>query len=445
MKISTYLCQNTIAIVLLVFISSSSYAQNQAFFDTNGNKIIDPCGNEFVMRGVNYSLADDWNFPGNLNNGKELSSQIVLANPNTVRIQWYVDYGQPSRPALTLVGLDSVISRFAAANIVSILEIHDFTHIHTDTTAFNSQVIGWWTSQPVLNLISKHKSHMIVNVANEYGPAMYPAPTYTLNPNYASQITTWVTHYRNIITRLRNAGIEVPIIIDAPNYGMDYQTVINNATVFNNHDPLNRIIMSCHAYWNSNASEMISIVNQLSLLTVPVIFGEIGNVDFACDPIQMNSLLQACQDKDMGWLAWTWNRDECSARNMTANQPGNPNSTTDGQFSTLTAYGQTIVNNVNFGLSNHASKADFSCLLGVETIKNRIEIYPNPVTDILHLNIGSSFQKTVITVFDANGRIVLRENLSFEKMEINMENLKKGVYLVHVEIDNQPTIFRILK
>ena len=445
MKITTYLQRNSIVLVLLSFICLNGYTQNQAFFGTNGNKIVDPCGNEFVMRGVNYSLADDWNFPGNLNNGKELSSQIILANPNTVRIQWYVDYGQPSRPSLTLAGLDSVISRFAAANITTVLEIHDFTHIHTDTTAFNTQVIGWWTSQLVLNLINKHKSHIFVNVANEYGPAMYPAPNYTLNPNYASQITTWVTHYKTIITSLRNAGIEVPIIIDAPNYGMDYQTVINNGTVFNNHDPLNKIIMSCHAYWNSNASEMASIVNQLSALTVPVIFGEVGNVDFACAPIQMNSLLQACQDKDMGWLAWTWNRDECSVRNMTANQPGNPNSTTDGQFSTLTAYGQTIVNNANFGLADHAEKADFSCLLGVETIKNTIEIYPNPVADVLYLKIGNSFQKSIVTVFDVNGRAVLRDSLSFEKMEINMEHLNKGIYLVHVEIDNQSTVFRVLK
>ncbi|MCO5259456.1 MAG: cellulase family glycosylhydrolase [Crocinitomicaceae bacterium] len=445
MKWNNNVSQRLNALLVLLLITFSGLTQNQDYFTTSGNKIKDPCGNNFIPRGVNYSLADDWNFPGNLNNGKELSSQISLANPNTVRIQWYVDYGQSSRPALTLVGLDSVISRFAAANIASILEIHDFTHIHTDTTLFNSQVVAWWTSQPILDLIEKHQSHIFVNVANEYGPSLYPPPTYTTNPNYAAEITTWVKHYKNVIVRLRNAGIKVPIVIDAPNYGMDYQTVVSNATVFNNHDPLNRIIMSCHTYWGTDAAGMAAIVNQLSALTVPVIFGEVGNVDFSCNAIPMNSFLEACQDKDMGWLAWTWNRDECDDRNMTDNQPGVPSSTTDGMFSTLTAYGQTIVNNAIFGLANHAVKADFSCLLGLETIENKIEIYPNPVNDILHILVNQPYQQLQITVFDMNGKEILSEELSAGNTAINTESLEKGVYILQVEVDNQPIVLRILK
>ncbi len=425
---------------IFLIAKSDVNAQLSSFFETQGNKIVDPCGNDFVMKGVNYSLSDDWNFPGNLNTGRELSSQIILANPNTVRIQWYVDYGQPSRPALSLVGLDSVISRFAAADIVTVLEIHDFTHIHTDTTAFNTNVVAWWTSQPVLDLIEKHKSHIFVNVANEYGPAMYPAPNYTLNPNYNSQITTWVTHYKNVVNRLRNAGIEVPIIIDAPNYGMDYQTVINNATIFNDNDPLHRIIMSCHAYWNSTASEMTSIVNQLSALTLPVILGEIGNVDFACNAIQMNSVLDACQNKGLGWLAWTWNRDECSMRNMTANQPGVYNSPTDGQFSTLTTYGDVIVNNPSFGLANHSAKAQFSCALELEKIENGVLFYPNPVKDELVISVNYPFTNFECSIVDLNGKTRLISN----NTRLNISELESGIYFLKVQIDGKSSVLKLV-
>lgn len=429
-------------VLLISFLSFGSvFSQTTGLFETNGTKIIDPCGNEFIMRGVNYSLADDWNFPGNLNNGKELSAQIIQANPNTVRIQWYVDYGQPARPQLTLTGLDSVISRFAAADIATVLEIHDFTHIHTDTALFNTQVIGWWTSQAVLELIEKHQSHLFVNVANEYGPAMYPAPNYTLNPNYAAEITRWITHYKNVITRLRNAGIEVPIMIDAPNYGMDYQVVINNATVFNNHDPLNRIVMSCHAYWNETAGGMESIVNQLAALTVPVVFGEVGNVDFSCNAIQMNSLLAKAQEKQMGWLAWTWNRDECAVRNMTSNEPGNPASTTDGQFSTLTAYGQTIVNNVTFGLAAHSQKAEFSCLLGVETIEQVLDVYPNPVQDVLYVSIDQAFNEVEIVLVDLNGRI----RKTHTGTQLDTSDLEHGIYFVQISVDGVRYVVKIIK
>lgn len=433
---------NLFTISFLTFLSSSPivFSQNQYFFGTNGNKIIDPCGNDFIIRGINYSLADDWNFPGNLNNGKELSSQIILANPNTVRIQWYVDYGQPSRPALTLTGLDSIISRFAAADIATILEIHDFTHIHTDTVSFNTQVVGWWTSQAVLELIEKHRSHLFVNVANEYGPAMYPAPNYTLNPNYATEIAVWVTHYKSVITRLRAAGIEIPIIIDAPNYGMDYQTVISNATGFNNHDPLNRIIMSCHAYWNETTNGMEAIVNQLSVLPVPVIFGEVGNVDFSCTPIPITNLLEFCQEKNMGWLAWTWHRDECPTRNMTSNET-NPSSTSDGQFATLTTYGQTIVNNPVFGLENHAVKANFSCSLGIHPMERDIHVYPNPVNSELHVSTNQLFHTLYIEVTDLNGKIRKQANTPL----IDMQEIEKGIYFARITIDGKESIVKIVK
>lgn len=429
-------------VLFIAFVLSAYVSHTQNVFSTNNNQIIDVCGQVFIPRGVNYSLADDWNFPGNLNNGKELSNQIALANPNTVRIQWYVDYGQPSRPALTLEGLDSVISRFARNNIVSILELHDFTHIHTDTTAFNDQLLNWWLSPEILNLIDKHKSHLFLNVANEYGPALYPAPNYTLNPNYDTEVATWVTHYKNIISALRNGGIQVPIVIDAPNYGMDYQTVMDNATGFNNHDVLNNIIMSCHAYWGVTSSEMESIVNQLASLTVPVIFGEVGNVDFQCNTIQMNSFLTACQTNNMGWLAWTWNRDECAQRNMTANEPGNPSSTTDGQFSTLTAYGQTIVNNTAFGLANHAIKADFSCLLSIANQKEILaSIYPNPVQSVLNIQINQPFNDLQVTIFDVNGKICLKS----DTQQINISTLEKGVYFVKVNVDGKSQAFKIIK
>lgn len=433
--------KSTCMLLISLLSFGSTFSQTTELFETSGNKIIDPCGNEFIMRGVNYSLADDWNFPGNLNNGKELSTQIIQANPNTVRVQWYVDYGQPARPQLTLTGLDSVISRFAAADIATVLEIHDFTHIHTDTTLFNAQVVGWWTSQPVLELIEKHQSHLFVNVANEYGPAMYPAPNYTLNPNYAAEITTWVTHYKNVIMRLRNAGIDVPIMIDAPNYGMDYQTVINHAVAFNNHDPLNRIIMSCHAYWNETAGGMESIVNQLAGLTVPVVFGEVGNVDFSCNAIQMNSLLAKAQERQMGWLVWTWNRDECAVRNMTANEPGNPASATDGQFSTLTAYGQTIVNNPTFGLTAHAQKADFSCLLGLPAIEHTIAVYPNPVQDGITISIEQPFYNIEITLVDVNGKIRKTHTGTY----LETSGLQQGIYFLHISVDGSSYVLKLAK
>ena len=419
---------------LSAFILTHPLQAQTETFTTNGNQLVDPCDVVFMPRGVNYSLADDWNFPSNLNDGRERSAEIVQANPNTVRIQWYVDYGNASRPALTLEGLDSVITRFARANVVSILELHDFTHIHTDTTAFNNELISWWTSPEVLDLIDKHKSHLLVNIANEYGPALYPAPNYTLNPNYAAEITTWVQHYKSCISYLRNAGITVPIIIDAANYGMDYQAVIDYGSEFNTHDPLNRIVMSCHAYWNSNAAGMESIVAQLSVLTVPVIFGEVGNVDFSCSAIEMDAFLLAAQNYKMGWLAWTWNRDECATRNMTANITNDPNSTTDGKFSTLTAYGNTIVNNSTYGLATTALKPVPGCLVSINELENNspFHVFPNPATTRLNIETDEKILGEQITISDIHGREVHSLQVIATLMNIELSHWDAGIYFLHL-------------
>lgn len=433
-------------LTLFLAVFSSFYTNAQQTFTTSGNKILDPCGNDFVMKGVNYSLADDWNFPANLNNGKELSAQIMLANPNTVRIQWFADYGQPTRPALTIASLDSVISRFARANIVSVLELHDYTHIHTDTTGFNNDIVGWWISEPVLQLIEKHRKNIIVNIANEYGPTKWISND--INPNYDAEIITWTKHYKSVIAQLRNAGIKVPLMIDAPQYGMDYETAINVGTQFNNADPLNSIIMSCHAYWNEPAATLSSRVHALSIQSVPFVFGEVGNVDSACAALELTTLLQTCEDKGVGWMAWSWHRDgQCAARNMTMNND-DWGALDDGLFSTLTPYGDLLVNNTQFGLAHHAEKADMSCEVGVEKLELIQAIYPNPFDEVIMIDLLNASEIEQITIVDVKGKTHFEHlsNSLEKRIELNVSSLKAGIYFVQIiAIDGAILVVKLVK
>lgn len=438
--------QNTTLVLLLSFSLLNTKAQTTTF-STQGNQIVDPCGNTFIPKGVNYSLLDDWNFPDNLNNGKERSSEIIQANPNTVRIMWYVDYGNPGRPAYNLSHLDSVISRFARANIVSIIELHDFTHIHTDTTLFNTKMIDFWTSPDVLTLLDKHKSHVWLNVANEYGPAMYPADLgYTLNPNYNAQVLVWAEHYKNVIQSLRSAGIEVPIVVDAPNYSLDIQATLAHGADFVNADPLKRVILSNHAYWNESVANLQNIVNQLSALSFPVIFGEIGNVDAACGSItNYTSLIQQAENKNLGWLAWTWNRDMCPDRNMTANIPGDPNSATDGKFTSLTTYGNTIVNDVNFGLANKAQKACFEIVSIQETNTSlKFKMLPNPANDFVQFHTDSEAIDQ-IEIFDLSGKKLAHHANVNASTSISIQDLATGVYIVKAHLKNGTFTQKLIK
>jgi mannan endo-1,4-beta-mannosidase len=431
---TTFICA-----LMLCFLCNIATAQTNTTFTVSGKNIVDPCGNTFIPRGINYSLLDDWNFPSNLNNG-ELSTQIIQANPNIVRIQWYADYGQPSRPAYSLADLDSVVSRFERANIVSIVELHDLTGSR-DYNEFNNRILAWWMQADVLQFINSHKSHLIVNLANEFGPAMYPPPAYTLDTNYNAEIPAWINNYEHAITSMRNAGVIVPLMIDATDYGTDLNVALNNGATLEDYDPLHNIIMSVHGYWNNTLQTMSIMAGHISEAAFPIILGEVGNADANCDTLfWYNYLLGYCQNDHVGWLAWTWNRDECSIRNMTDNTSG---ASTDGQFNTLTPYGATIVNDTSFGLATHAVKACFS---NPRTSINEVaesdwKYYPNPVTDYISISSLRNVPVEAIIIRNINGQKMnsIRSNKNAFLSSIYTGNLPAGIYIIEFSDDKGNT------
>ncbi len=319
-----------------------------------GKHILSPCNQIFVPRGVNYSLADDWEFPDNMNGdptnvNNELSSEIIKANPNMVRIQWYVNRQAGWKP-YAVSDLEQVVTRFENAGIVSVIEAHDFTCTN-DYNGFNSTLLPWWTQASVKSLINAHRGFVIVNLANEFGTVKWASDQQTA-------YTTWVNHYKAAIISIRNAGIEVPIMIDAPDCGQNLDIVLQAGAALLSHDPLKNMIMSVHAYWYADDANTIEAkALQISNASFPIVIGEIANIQDATGPCSNNitsytNLLQSCQNYQIGWMAWTWTDDWCANRRIASN----------GSFTNLTSYGQTIVNNPNFGLASTANKMNISCL-----------------------------------------------------------------------------------
>ena len=79
---------------------------------TSGADLCGLDGKKIILRGVDYPLLDDWNFPG-----KDSLAEIAKTGANAIRIQWYVNYGSPDRPKYSLNDLDSFLLRCATAGI----------------------------------------------------------------------------------------------------------------------------------------------------------------------------------------------------------------------------------------------------------------------------------------------------------------------------------------
>ncbi len=413
--------KHTLIILLsgLFFTTVTADAQDSLY--VAGNKIYDPCGQHFIPRGINYPVLDDWDFPANMNNGNEQSAEIIKANPNIVRIAWYNDYGQPTRPAFTLTDLDSVISRFSRNGIVCVINIMDVT-CSNDYNAFANRVANWWVQPQVVALIKKHQGMVMANIANEFGHVNWAG-------NQVAALQTWKDNYKDMIIAMRNAGIKVPIMIDAPDCGTSIDRLLATGAEFQNHDPLHNVICSAHAYWGLDDSATVAgKVQQAANAAFPVILGEIANFQTDAQPCQYNiqytSILRAAQSAQVGWMAWCWYKDHCPSRQMT----------TDGKIANLSAYGQVIVNHADWGLATKAIKTFY--------MKNNGVCDPSGVGSILQPEDGNmiswaqperilSFsQSGTFSIINSVGRVIVQKSIVVNENYVAPNDLSEGIYIV---------------
>lgn len=76
----------------------------------------------------------------------------------------------------------------------------------------------------------------------------------------------------------------------------------------------------------------------------------------------------------------------------------------------------------------------------IETKKINVNIYPNPTKELIHLDFkneksANSFQ---IKLMDTSGKLILQQHIQKTKQHtINIQSLQKGIYVLHIQSDNQ--------
>lgn len=331
-----------------LFPRTTLTVRGRFLFDTSNAKII--------LRGINLPLLDDWSFPGS-----DKLAELEQSGANCVRIQWYKNYGNAARPAFAVQDLHNFLAKCAVNRIIPIVGLWDLT-CGRDPNLLNSQLLPWWTTEPVLSMLKSHRKYIILNLANELGVYRWAGtPT-----EQAAALQNYMNQYKSAITSIRNAGLDMPIMIDAPDCGTSISafTAIGQGLV--DHDPKRNLLFSAHAYWAAydGTSEIANSV----AANLPIIFGEVANKqdedieNGACyydlDGTNQNhrpatgfkyqDLLETLNANEIGWLAWAWWKDQCASRQMT----------TTGNFADLTVYGNDITNNASYGLKNSAVRSD---------------------------------------------------------------------------------------
>ena len=86
-------------------------------------------------------------------------------------------------------------------------------------------------------------------------------------------------------------------------------------------------------------------------------------------------------------------------------------------------------------------------LLNVNCARNTILVYPNPVRDQLHVNVNfvSGLQTSTATLYDINGRVMIRQQLVNGTNEIDTKGLTAGIYNLVLVRDGEVTTYKINK
>ncbi len=200
-----------------------SYNTGNGFFVLNGN-IYDANGNEFRARGVDRTHYDSY-------------SQAGIANSHANAVRIFISTDETAAIVAQMVNI--IQTQHIDEKEVPIVTAADTptgtaTSCNTSPTTLSDAVAYWTSTASSWTALNKY---IIVNIANEWGPA---------------NSTVWRDSYISAIASMRAAGYLGPLLIDAGGCGQDEADLENYAAAVFNSDPQKNIIFAYHIYGGTN-------------------------------------------------------------------------------------------------------------------------------------------------------------------------------------------------
>ena len=251
---------------------------------TQGSKLLDANGNEFIFRGIN--LAHAW-----YTDKTEFSmSEISALGANSARIVLACGSKWDKTPYSEV---ENIVKWCEKYGLICVLELHDFTGSNK-ASDITETALKYWAEMK--NLLNVYKKYIIINIANEW------IGTFAL-----SKESLWRDTYISAVKSMRDIGIENAIMIDASGYAQETGPITKNANKVLEADPDKNIIFSYHVYdsLGKNDNTLISGFDALKNTGVCWVVGEFG-WRHGWTNVAYKTLMSYCQENNIGWIAWSW-------------------------------------------------------------------------------------------------------------------------------------------
>ncbi|MFE7434089.1 cellulase family glycosylhydrolase [Streptomyces tendae] len=246
-------------------------------------RLLEGNGKDFVMRGVNH--AHTW-YPGET----QSLADVKALGANSVRVVLSDGYRWSENGPEDVA---AVIERCKANRLICVLEVHDTTGYGEDAAAGTlDHAADYWIG--LKDVLAGQEDYVVVNIGNE--PWGNTDPAGWTEPTVAA------------VKKLRAAGLQHTIMVDAPNWGQDWQGVMRaEARSVHDADPTGNLIFSIHMYSvYDTAQEITDYLNAFVDAKLPILIGEFGGpADQYGDPDE-DTMMAAAEQLGLGYLAWSW-------------------------------------------------------------------------------------------------------------------------------------------
>ncbi|MER6347044.1 cellulase family glycosylhydrolase [Streptomyces sp. NPDC001595] len=275
----------TILAVCAAFLAAAPSAQaaDPAGFHVRDGRLLDANDKDFVMRGVNH--AHTW-YPDRTT---QALKDIKAKGANSVRVVLATGDQWTRNDAADVA---RVVGECKANRLVCVLEAHDTTgYGEAGAAAPLSKAVDYWLS--VQGSLAGQEKYVIVNIGNEpYGNSGYSA---------------WTADTKTAIGRLRAAGFDHTLMVDAPNWGQDWSfTMRDNAASVFAADPDRNTVFDIHMYGvYDTAAEVSDYLNRFVSARLPIVVGEFGDMHSDGNPDE-NAIMATAQSLGLGYLGWSW-------------------------------------------------------------------------------------------------------------------------------------------
>jgi len=280
---------------------------------TAGRRLLDSCGQPFVVRGVEQVFGEQ--LPQG-NDWVGLLEQIAQSGVNAVRI---------------LAGTDTLSTR----DVDALLGVVKQQGLAAYITPYGDEATRWLERPEVREMLAKHEKYILIDAFGE--------PTFDDRERFIAEST-------RAIRDVRSWGYRVPLTVTANQFGRDLPSLFELGEQILAEDPLHNVVFGWQAYWGQNGyyqqhygMSLSEAVDAVAHAPFPIQLGLDHVTDFpSTETADYGTLLTATAQHAVGWLWWDWFNPYGSENNLTQ----------DGQAARLTDTGNHVVHGHAASIAN---------------------------------------------------------------------------------------------